>query len=71
MIPPTQNAAFIATIEDVVNVYQPPYDAMKPVVKLDKHPVQLVMETRIVYECNRTAANFMFTERLAGWSKAV
>ena len=47
MIPPEQNAAFVAAMEDILDVYQRPYDALKPVVNTDEHPVQLVKETRV------------------------
>ena len=83
MIPPKQNAAFVAAMEDVLDVYQRPYDSKRPVVNMDEHPVQLVKETRTPvatrpgkperydyeYERNGTAVNFMFTEPLAGWRK--
>ena len=42
MIPPTEYAAFVAAMEDILDVYQLPYDAKKPVVNMDEHPVQLV-----------------------------
>ena len=32
MIPPKQNAAFVAAMEDVLDVYQRPYDSKRPVV---------------------------------------
>ena len=78
MIPPKQNAAFVAAMEDILDVYQRPYDAKRPVVNMDEHPVQLVKETRLPvatrpgkperydyeYERNGTAVNFMFTEPL-------
>ena len=81
MIPPEQNAAFVAAMEDILDVYQRPYDDKRPVVNMDEHPVQLVKETRDVvatgpgqperydyeYERNGTAVNFMFTEPLSGW----
>ena len=83
MIPPEQNAAFVAAMEDVLDVYVRPYDAQRPVVNMDEHPVQLVKETRcgvatrpgkperydFEYERNGTAVNFMFTEALSGWRK--
>ena len=83
VIPPKQNAAFVAAMEDVLDVYQRPYDANKHVVNMDEHPLQLVKETRspvatrpgqcerydYEYERNGTAVNFMFTEPLAGWRK--
>ena len=35
MIPPKQNAAFVAAMEDILDVYQRPYDAKRPVVNMD------------------------------------
>jgi len=83
VIPPKQNAAFVAAMEDILDVYQRPYDAKRPVVNMDEHPVQLVKETRVPvttrpgqperydyeYERNGTTVNFMFTEPLSGWHK--
>ena len=68
-------------MEDVLTVYQRPYDPTTPVVCMDEQPVQLVKETRqpipaapgrpvridYEYERNGTANIFMFTEPLAGW----
>lgn len=83
MIPPEQNAEFVARMEDVLEVYRRPYDAKRPVVCLDEQPTQLVGETRrpipvqpgqperydYEYERRGTAANFMLTEPLGGWRK--
>lgn len=44
MIPPEQNPAFVAAMEDILDVYQRPYDDKKPVVNMDEHPVQLVKD---------------------------
>ena len=46
MIPPEQNAEFVARMEDVLEVYQRPYDPRRPVVCLDEQPTQLIGETR-------------------------
>ena len=46
MIPPERNAEFVASMEDVLEVYRRPYDPKRPVVCLDEQPVQLVRETR-------------------------
>ena len=70
-------------MEDILDVYQRPYDSKYPVVCLDEQPTQLIGETRhalpvelgkperIDYEYERlgTAVNFMVTEPLAGWRK--
>ena len=83
MIPPEQNAEFVARMEDVLEVYQRPYDAKRPVVCLDEQPTQLVGETRrpipvrpgqparydYEYERLGNATNFMLTEPLGGWRK--
>ena len=83
MIPPAHNAEFVACMEDVLDVYERPYDARFPVVCMDEQPVQLIGETRIKlpiesghperydyeYRRNGTAVNFMFTEPLVSWRK--
>lgn len=83
MIPPEQNAAFVAAMEDVLEVCRQPHDPRHPVVAMDEQPVQLVKETRwpiparpgqprrIDYEYERagTAAAFVFTAPLAHWRR--
>lgn len=83
MIPPHHNAAFVANMEDVLAVYQRPYDPARPVICMDERPVQLVHETRtplpakpgrprrIDYEYERagTATVFLCTEPLGGWRR--
>lgn len=68
-------------MEDVLDVYERPYDPSHPVVNMDEQPVQLVKETRRPletapgrrrrydheYERAGTASVFLFTEALAGW----
>ena len=46
MIPPDASAAFVANMEDVLEVYQRPRDPERPVVCLDETSKQLVIETR-------------------------
>ena len=81
VIPPTCDAEFAASMEDVLDTYAKPYDSACPVVCMDEQPVQLLKETRtpipatakhakrVDYEYERagTANIFMFTEPLAGW----
>ena len=83
VIPPKQNAAFVANMEDVLEIYKRPYNSAIPVVCMDEQPTQLIKETRrkiavepgkvervdYEYERNGTAVNFMFTESLASWRK--
>lgn len=83
VIPPKQNAEFVANMENVLEVYKLPYDPAIPVVCMDEQPTQLIKETRMKmavepgkpervdyeYERNGTAANFMFTEPLGSWRK--
>lgn len=85
VIPPVQNAEFVAHMEDVLELYHLPYDPQRPVINMDEQPVQLVKETRLPlpaqpghpeaidyeYERNGTATIFLFTEPLAGWRKVV
>jgi hypothetical protein len=81
VIPPKANAEFAAHMEDVLDVYSRPYDALVPVLCMDEQPVQLVQETRqpiaataehpkrVDYEYKRAGvANvFMFAEPFACW----
>ena len=68
-------------MEDVLELYQEPYDAEAPVVCMDETSKQLVGETRVPvpaapgrparvdyeYERKGTASIFLFTEPLQGW----
>jgi len=80
-IPPKQNAAFVANMEDVLAVYARPYDADYPVVCMDEKPYQLLDERHgpipmsannhiekydCEYERKGTCSIFMFTEPLKG-----
>lgn len=81
MIPPEANAEFVAAMEEVLEVYERPYNPDVPVVCMDEQPVQLIKEVRtpveatvnhpkrMDYEYERagTASVFLFTEPLAGW----
>ena len=83
MIPPKANAAFVACMEDVLELYCRPYDPRIPMVNMDEQPVQLVKETRAPvppgpgrparyeyeYERNGTANIFLFTEPLGEWRR--
>lgn len=43
-IPPEQNAAFVCAMEDVLDVYERPYDQKRPVVGFDEKPCQLIKD---------------------------
>ncbi len=47
---PEAGAEFVAKMEDVLDVYQRPYDPLRPVVCIDEMNRQLVEETRIPCE---------------------
>lgn len=80
MLPPEKNADFVCAMEDVLEVYQRPYDPQRPVVCFDEQSKQLIRETRpsvpaapgrcervdYEYERNGTANLFMLFEPLAG-----
>src|SRR5579872_4507175 len=80
VLPPEQNADFVCAMEDVLEVYQRPYDPRRPVVCFDEQSKQLTKETRqpvqaapgqpkrvdYEYERNGTANLFLWFEPLAG-----
>ena len=46
MIPPKQNARFVWRMEEVLDLYEEPYDPRRPVVCFDERPCQLLAEVR-------------------------
>src|SRR5436309_15736373 len=84
VIPPDQDAGFVANMEDVLETYAQAYDPKQPVVCMDEQPVQLLKETKVPieatkehgkrvdyeYERNGTASIFMFAEPLSGFRQA-
>lgn len=46
MIPPKQSAAFVWRMEEVLDLYEEPYDPKRPVVCFDERPCQLLAEVR-------------------------
>lgn len=80
-IPPEQDGAFVARMEQVLDVYTRPFDPLRPVVCMDEQPIQLHSETRtplpmkpgqparVDYEYTRegTCNVWMFVEPLGGW----
>jgi len=81
VIPPDANAAFVAGMEDVLEVYHRPHDPACPVVCVDETSKQLIVETRVPiattpghparhgyeYQRNGTANLFMIFAPLEGW----
>ena len=47
VIPPEADAEFVANMEEVLEVYERPYDPAHPVLCMDEQPVQLLKETRV------------------------
>jgi hypothetical protein len=47
VIPPCATAAFVAAMEDVLEVYQRPHDPGRPLVCVDETSKQLIAETRV------------------------
>lgn len=79
-IPPKENAAFVAAMEDVLEIYSRPYDEKIPVICMDEKPIQLLSEVRESFRSEKgsyhydseykregTASIFLFTEPLSGW----
>jgi hypothetical protein len=83
VIAPEANSAFVANMEDVLEVYQRPRDPGRPVVCLDETSKQLIVETRAAvpakpgrkarhdyeYERNGVANLFMLFAPLEGWRR--
>ena len=81
MIAPDASAAFVANMEDVLEVYHRPHDPMRPVVCLDETSKQMIAETRepirakpgrkarhdYEYARNGVANLFMMFAPLEGW----
>ena len=75
------SAEYVACLEDVLDLYAEPYDALRPVVNFDEKSKQLVAEKRAIiaakpgrverfdYEYRRhgVANLFAFCEARAGW----
>lgn len=84
VIPPEQDAEFVASMEEVLETYAKAYDPQHPVLCMDEQPFQLLQETRVPiaatrthgkrvdyeYERNGTASIFMFAEPLSGFRQA-
>lgn len=78
---PEVGAAFVANMEDVLDLYAEPYDPLRPVVCMDEASKQMIAETcpalpakpgqveRFDYEYERKGTRnlFLFLQPLAGW----
>jgi hypothetical protein len=78
---PSVGAEFVWRMEDVLDVYDRPYDPKRPVVCFDQKRVQLIAETRrplpakrgqperydYEYRRNGTRNPFFLFQPLAGW----
>lgn len=83
-IPPRENPDFIAHMEDILDVYERPYDAETPVICMDEKPYQMlgdhleplpvrpgdIHKTDSEYVRKGTCSIFIFVEPLSGWRYA-
>jgi hypothetical protein len=53
VIPPEQDAEFVASMEEVLETYEKAYDPQHPVLCMDEQPVQLLKETRVPLEATK------------------
>lgn len=78
---PETDADYIWRMEEILELYADPFDAMRPVICFDESPHQLIKESRLPipmqpgqplrvdyeYERQGTANMFLFLQPLAGW----
>jgi len=81
-IPSEENAAFVAAMEDILDLYHLPYDPLCPVICMDEKQYQLLAERREPipmkprskkkvdneYERMGTCSIFVMCEPLTGWT---
>ena len=81
MIPPEESTEFVYHLEDVLSLYQEPFDPERPVVCFDEHPTQLVEPVKPTqsaepgrveredyqFEPQGTKNLFLASEPLKGW----
>jgi hypothetical protein len=84
VIPPEQDAEFVACMEEVLDTYEKAYDPTHPVLCMDEQPIQWLKATRepiaatkthgarvdYQYERQGTASLFLFCEPLSGFRQA-
>ena len=78
VIPPEADGEFVAHMEEVLEVYERPYNPAFPVLCMDEQPVQLLKETRspipatakhgkrVDYEYERRVRQHLHVRRAAG-----
>ena len=80
-IPPKESAEFVANMEDILDIYEMPYNPKLPVVCMDEKPYQCLGNSReplpmrpgdnqkidSEYVREGTCSIFIFTEPLRGW----
>jgi hypothetical protein len=85
VIPPTKSAAFVWRMEEVLDLYEEPYDEKRPVVCFDERPCQLIGDLRdplpmkpgcierfdSEYERGGVCWVLMSFEPLSGWRELV
>ena len=79
-----EDAAFVAAMEDVLDLYCQPYDERRPVICMDEKPYQLLDEVRdpipmspgkprkidAEYVRKGTCSIFVYSEPFSGWGYA-
>ena len=84
--PPSQNAAFVAAMEDVLELYSRPYDPEFPLVCMDEQPIELHEDAYPAIEMSESnhtrrgdheyvrkgkCCAFMAGEPLGGWRRSL
>jgi len=71
VIPPEADGEFVAAMEDVLEVFSRPYDALVPVLCMDEQPIQLLKETREPIAATARAVvsrlEFHYTPKHGSW----
>src|SRR3954451_13075797 len=65
VIPPDQDAEFVADMENVLETYAEAYDPQHPVLCMDEQPVQLLKETKVRSPRRRSMASVSITSTSA------
>jgi DDE superfamily endonuclease len=85
VIPPRKSAAFVWKMEEVLDLYEEPYDPLRPVICFDERPCQLIADVReplpikpgyierfdSEYERGGVCWMLMGFEPLSGWREVV